>query len=89
MGQIGSLPEVTVLKPQLHLGRSKGPLDLLVTSKRCSCFVVSFQAVNVFQKPRGGPQEKKKAQTGHMGVNKFESLTVADGDGELASDYRE
>lgn len=53
------LPEIIVLKAQIHLGRSKGPLDLWVTSKRFSCFVVSFQAVNFFQKPTVGPTRKE------------------------------
>lgn len=41
------------------LGGINEPLDLLVTSKRFSCFVVSFQAVNFFQKPRVGPTGKE------------------------------
>lgn len=53
--------------------RCKGPLYLLVTSKRLSCFVTFFQAVNFFQNPTVENQEKKPWGS-HRDEQTWESL---------------
>lgn len=81
---IDLLPEALALKPQIHHGRSKGPLDVSVTSKQFSCFVAPLQAVNFFQKPAVRPTGKE-TQTYHFRVSTFKNPVLAKGEGGASS----
>lgn len=60
-GVVGNMTTYYLKLEFFNLGSTVGgkePLDL-VTSGRFSCFAVSFQAVNFFQKPAAGPTGKE------------------------------
>lgn len=80
--EVALLPGVKALK-LIHLGRSKGPLDLLVTSKRFSCFVASFSGSQVLPETCSGAHRKKPREVTYGYV---QSLTAAEGDEELNHD---